>query len=74
MNKITVKEFVEGYINCKDSLKKRYIQEKLKVISYIPINVKDAIAIVITDRTMFEQEKYTDKDGETKFQIFRPDD
>lgn len=67
MNKITVKEFVEGYINCTDSLKKRYIQEKLKVISYIPINVKDAIAIVITDRTMFEQEKYTDKDGETKF-------
>lgn len=31
MNKITVKEFVEGYINCTDSLKKRYIQEKLKV-------------------------------------------
>lgn len=67
MNKITVKEFVEGYMNCTDSLKKRYIQEKLKVISYIPISVKDAIAIVITDRTMFEQEKYTDENGEIKF-------
>lgn len=67
MNKITVKEFVEGYMNCTDSLKKRYIQEKLKVISYIPISVKDSIAIVITDRTMFEQEKYTDENGEIKF-------
>lgn len=67
MNKITVKEFVEGYMNCTDSLKKRYIQEKLKVISYIPISVKDAIAIVITDRTMFEQEGYADENGETKF-------
>ena len=67
MNKITVKEFVEGYNKCIDSLKNRYIQEKLSVISYLPVNIKDAIAIVITDRTMFEQEKYTDKNGEIKF-------
>ena len=26
MNKITVKEFVEGYINCTDSLKKRKVK------------------------------------------------
>lgn len=67
MNKITVKEFVEGYNKCVDSLKNRYIQEKLSIISYLPVNIKDAIAIVITDRTMFEQEKYTDENGETKF-------
>ena len=67
MNKITVKEFVEGYNNCVDSIKNRYIQEKLSVIYYLPVNIKDAIAIVITDRTMFEQEKYTDKNGEIKF-------
>lgn len=54
MNKITVKEFVEGYNKCVDSLKNRYIQEKLSIISYLPVNIKDAIAIVITDRTMFE--------------------
>lgn len=30
MNKITVKEFVEGYNKCVDSLKNRYIQEKVK--------------------------------------------
>ena len=67
MNKITVKEFVEGYNKCVDSLKNRYIQEKLSIISYLPVNIKDAIAIVITDRTMFEQKKYTDENGETKF-------
>ena len=67
MNKITVKEFVEGYNKCVDSLKNRYIQEKLEIISYLPVNIKDAIAIVITDRTMFEQEKYTDENNETKF-------
>ena len=67
MNKITVKEFVEGYNKCVDSLKNRYIQEKLSIISYLPVNIKDAIAIIITDRTMFEQEKYTDENGEIKF-------
>lgn len=67
MNKITVKEFVEGYNKCVDSLKNRYIQEKLSIISYLPVNIKDAIAIVITDRTMFEQKKYTDENGEIKF-------
>lgn len=67
MNKMTVKEFVEGYNKCVDSLKNRYIQEKLNVISYLPVSIKDAIAIVITDRTMFEQEKYTDENGEIKF-------
>lgn len=67
MNKITVKEFVEGYNKCVNSLKNRYIQEKLSIISYLPVNIKDAIAIVITDRTMFEQEEYADKNGETKF-------
>lgn len=67
MNKITVKEFVEGYNKCVDSLKNRYIQEKLSIISYLPVNIKDAIAIVITDRTMFEQEKYADENGEIKF-------
>ena len=67
MNKITVKEFVEGYNKCVDSLKNRYIQEKLSILSYLPVNIKDAIAIIITDRTMFEQEKYTDENGEIKF-------
>lgn len=67
MKKMTVKEFVEGYNKCVDSLKKRYIEEKLNIISYLPISIKDAIAIVITDRTMFEQEKYTDENGETNF-------
>lgn len=67
MNKMTVKEFVEGYNKCVDSLKNRYIQEKLNVISYLPVSIKDTIAIVITDRTMFEQEKYTDENGEIKF-------
>lgn len=37
------------------------------IISYLPVNIKDAIAIVITDRTMFEQKKYTDENGEIKF-------
>lgn len=67
MNKITVKEFVEGYNKCVDSLKNRYIQEKLSIISYLPVSIKDAIAIVVTDRTMFEQEKYTNENGEIKF-------
>ena len=67
MNKMTVKGFVEGYNKCVDSLKNRYIQEKLNVISYLPVSIKDTIAIVITDRTMFEQEKYTDENGEIKF-------
>lgn len=66
MNKMTVKEFVEGYNKCVDSLKNRYIQEKLNVISYLPVSIKDAIAIVITD-SMFKQEKYTDENGEIKF-------
>ena len=47
MNKITVKEFVEGYINCTDSLKKRYIQEKLKVIS-VYFSCSNIVLSVIT--------------------------
>ena len=66
MNKMTVKEFVEGYNKCVDSLKNRYIQEKLNVISYLPVSSKDASARVITD-SMFKQEKYTDENGEIKF-------
>lgn len=64
MNKITVKDFVKGYENCVNAAKKRYIDEKLRVIDYLPVIRKDAIAITITNRTMFKQESYIKDNGE----------
>ena len=65
-NKVAIKDFVKGYENCVDIAKKRYISEKLEVINYLPISRKDAIAIVIANRTMFKQEKYINDNGEEK--------
>jgi hypothetical protein len=64
MNKITVKDFVKGYENCVNAAKKRYIDEKLRVIDYLPVIRKDAIAITITNRTMYKQESYIKDNGE----------
>ena len=64
MNKITVKDFVEGYENCVNAAKKRYIDEKLRIIDYLPVIRKEAIAITITNRTMYKQESYIKDNGE----------
>ena len=63
MNKMTVKEFVEGYNKCVDSLKKRYIEEKLTIVPYVPVLKKEQIINNILNLTMYTQEKYTKKNG-----------
>lgn len=66
MEKITIKKFVEGYNNCSDTLKDRYIQEKLTITPYVPVLRKDAIADIIARRTVYEHEIYTAEDGTQK--------
>lgn len=62
--KIKIKDFVNGYEkNANESLKDRYIKEKLEIKSYLPFLQKDAIATVLAERTTYKHEPYTKEDG-----------
>lgn len=60
----TIKSFVETYNNyTTESLKDRYIKEKLEIKSYLPFLRKDALATVLAERTTYKHETYTKEDG-----------
>lgn len=57
MDKISIKNFVEGYLKCANQqLKDRYIKEKLEIISYVPFVTKDALINNLLKITMFDKE------------------
>lgn len=61
---LTIKSFVETYNNyAAESLKDRYIKEKLEIKSYLPFLRKDALATVLAERTTYKYEPYTKEDG-----------
>lgn len=65
---MTVREFVNGYEkNATESLKNRYIKEKIKINKYLPFLRKDAIATVLAERSTYKYEKYTKEDGTAGF-------
>ena len=52
MNKILVKDFVDGYSKCtSDEQRKRYIKANLVIEEYIPYEIKDAVAKKIIEST-----------------------
>ena len=58
-----IKEFVEGYTNRVDKLKEQYINDNLKITTYLPFLRKDAIATVLVERSTYKFESYTKEDG-----------
>lgn len=61
---MTIKDFITGYEKiATESLKDRYIKEKLKVNTYLPFLRKDALATVLAERTTYKHEPYTKEDG-----------
>lgn len=67
MEKILIKKFCEEYSNrATTGLKEQYIQDNLKVISYIPFITKDALANKLVDISTYKYENYTDDNGQVK--------
>lgn len=61
---MTIKDFITGYEKiATESLKDRYIKEKLEIKSYLPFLRKDALATVLAERTTYKHETYTKEDG-----------
>lgn len=60
---MTIKNFVNEYTKRADQLKEQYLKENLKITSYVPFLIKDAIAQVIVDRSTYKYENYTKEDG-----------
>lgn len=57
MDKISIKNFVEGYSKCAtQQLKNRYIKEKLEIVPYVPFVTKDALINNLLKITMFDKE------------------
>lgn len=57
---IKIVDFVNGYNKCtKDEFKKRYVDEKLKVISYLPFNNKLELCNRIVNSTSFKTDVLT---------------
>ena len=61
-----INELVEKYNRLSNRQLKEDLIKKIKIVPYISIVKKDAIAQLIVDRTMFEQEAYDDN-GTTKY-------
>lgn len=61
-----INELVEKYNRLSNRQLKEDLIKKIKIVPYISIVKKDAIAQLIVDRTMFEQEAYDDN-GVTKY-------
>lgn len=62
-----VLEFCERYNNTTDQLKCSFINENLKIKPYISIIEKDGYAQAILNKSMYDQEEYTDEEGNKKF-------
>lgn len=55
MNKITVKDFVEGYKKCAtDEAKRKYLKSNLEIVKYVSYTLKDTIAKKIIEITSHE--------------------
>ena len=68
MNKIRVSEFVTQFSqNATESLRRQYVKDNLVINTYVSVLMKDAYAQLIVDKTMFEQEEYTDEEGNKQF-------
>ena len=66
-NKISVKEFCEGYKKIVlDKDQERYIKKNLKVKPYIPFIMKEVIANNLAEISMFEYEVFVDENGQKK--------
>lgn len=67
MEKLKILKFCTDYNKlATDSLKERFIKEKLAVKEYLPFLTKDMITTRIVDAALYERENYTDENGETK--------
>lgn len=68
MDKIRVSEFVTQFSkNATESLRRQYVKDNLVINTYVSVLMKDAYAQLIVDKTMFEQEEYTDEEGNKQF-------
>lgn len=57
MKKISIKKFVEGYLNCTTQLlKDQYVKDNLEVTPYVPFVKKDALINNLLNVTMFDKE------------------
>ena len=56
-------EFCERYNNTTDQLKYSFINENLKIKPYTSIIEKDGYAQAILNKSMYDQEEYTDEEG-----------
>lgn len=62
-----INEFVEKYNSLSNrQLKENLVKQQIKIVPYVSIIKKDAIAQLIVDKTTFEQEAYDDN-GITKY-------
>lgn len=59
-------EFCERYNNTADQSKDRFITENLEIKSYTSIIEKDGYAQAILNKSMYDQEEYTDEEGNKK--------
>ena len=57
MNKISIKKFVKGYLNCAtQQLKDKYIKDNLEIVPYIPFTTKMTLIKNLLNITMFDKE------------------
>ena len=67
MEKITIKNFVEGFKKCEtDTASERYIKKNLKVVPYLSFTTKKILADKLVDISIYEYEDYNDVDGAIK--------
>lgn len=68
MDKIRVSEFVTQFSqNATEALRRQYVKDNLVINTYVSVLMKDTYAQLIVDKTMFEQEEYTDEEGNKQF-------
>ncbi len=71
MEKITIKQFVEGYSNLKSvQLRDKYITENLETKDYIPYNLKMAMAQSIVNCSCFDENKNLKISSPTRYLLY----
>ena len=58
-----IREFVNGYLNCSEYLKREYLIKNLNINNYMPFLKKDVLTQKIVDVTTYQFENYTKEDG-----------
>lgn len=62
-NKITIREFCEGYKKRVPQLQESYLKENLEITPYLSFVMKDTLAQKLVDVTTYKYEDYTKEDG-----------